>query len=150
VTPKILLAAVATIALATAGTGWAALGQPASSVSADQARLRGEVHATMREGFSVHEIAAADGRLVREFVSPAGMVFGVAWEGPTLPNLAELLGPYFVEFQRAAHASPRRRGPVVVRTERLVVESGGHLRAFHGRAYVPDLVPAAASASAVR
>ncbi len=32
-------------------------------------------------------------------------------------------------------------GPLIVRTDKLVFVSGGHMRSFHGYAYVPSLVP---------
>ncbi len=129
---------------------WAALGEPLDSVALDQQRLHGQLRSSVRDGYSVHEITAEDGTLVRQFASPAGMVFGVTWRGPFLPDLSQLLGPYFQEYQRAARPTVRRHGPTVVRTDRLVVETGGHVRALHGRAWVPGLMPAGVSAEAVR
>jgi hypothetical protein len=38
----------------------------------------------------------------------------------------------------------------LVRTEHLVVESGGHVRDFHGRAYLPDRMPATVTEAAVK
>jgi hypothetical protein len=144
-----LLAAVSMVFLG-ATTTWAVLGRPAASVAADQRRLRGDLRSSAGAGFSVHEISAADGSVVREYVSPAGDVFGVAWQGPTQPNLVELLGDYFPAFQEATRSARHRRGPVAVRTDRLVVETGGHMRAFHGRAYLPDRLPGVVSQTAVR
>ena len=63
---------------------WAVLGQGVASVASDQQRLKGQLRSAAAEGFSVHEITAADGSLVREYVSPAGEVFGVAWRGPAV------------------------------------------------------------------
>src|SRR5262249_57247801 len=126
---KTLLAALAIAGVAPATT-WAALGQPLSSVAADHKRLGGELRSTSASGYSVHEISAADGNVVREYVSPAGEVFGVAWEGPTLPNLPALLGDHFPAFQQATQSARHRPGPVAVRTDRLVVESGGPMPAF--------------------
>jgi len=93
------------------------------------------------QGYTLHEITRPDGTLVREFVSPAGIVFAVSWQGPSLPNLAQLLGKYFPQFQQAAHSGAHRRGPIVVRSGTLVVESSGHMRAFHGRAYLTSHWP---------
>jgi hypothetical protein len=119
-------------------------------VASDQQHLRGDLRSTAAEGFLVQEISAADGNVVREYVSPDGRVFGISWRGPTRPDLAPLLGDYFREFQRASRSAARRRGPLVVRTDRLVVEMGGHMRAFHGRAYVPDLLPVTLSPDVVQ
>lgn len=129
---------------------WAALGGPEQSVEADRARLAGQVKRTSFQGYTLHEITATGGRVVREYVSPAGTVFGVAWEGPTMPDLSQLLGSYYSQFQEAAAASHRRRGPLYVNTGSLVVSSGGHMRAFHGFAYVTDLIPASVSKDVIR
>jgi hypothetical protein len=46
--------------------------------------------------------------------------------------------------------SGHRRAPVGLRTGDLVVESGGHMRAFRGRAYLPGLVPRELAVAVVR
>ena len=129
---------------------WAALGQPADSVEADRNALQGQIRRSELRGFTLHEITRENGNVVREFVSPGGIVFAVSWEGPSLPNLAQLLGNYFPDFQQAARSRVRRRGPVVVRRGALVVDSGGHMRAFHGRAYLTSQMPDSLSQEVVR
>ncbi|HET6899475.1 MAG TPA: DUF2844 domain-containing protein [Vicinamibacteria bacterium] len=130
---------------------WAALGKPVSSVADDGKRLGGEVRTLgLAAGFAVHEISAADGTVVREYASPAGEVFGVSWRGMTRPNLADLLGDHYAAFRDAPRPPGRRRGPLVVRTDHLVVEMGGHMRDFHGRAYLPDRLPASVSSDSIR
>jgi hypothetical protein len=129
---------------------WAALGQPAESVESDGRALQGQIRRSELPGFTLHEITSGDGNVVREFVSPAGIVFAVSWEGPSLPNLPQLLGTYFPQFQQAARSGVRRRGPIVVRRGALVVESGGHMRAFHGRAYLTSQLPSNLSQEVVR
>jgi len=130
---------------------WAALGKTVSSVADDQKRLGGEVHTlSTAAGFAVHEISATDGTVVREYVSPAGEVFGVSWRGATRPNLVDLLGDHYAAFRDAPRPPGHRRGPLVVRTDHLVVEMGGHMRDFHGRAYLPDRLPVSVSSDAVR
>jgi hypothetical protein len=108
------------------------------------------VQESAREGHDVHQITAAGGTLVREFVAPSGLVFGVAWEGPNMPDLEALLGSHYAAFRQAVIASGRRRAAVVLRTGDLVVESGGHMRAFRGRAYLPELVPPELGPAVVR
>ena len=140
---------------------WAVLGEYENSVASDQKVMHGEVRAIARQGYSVQEIKSGERTVVREYVSPSGLVFGVAWHGPAMPNLQQLLGSYFTEFQQmrgtydadssqTARSSARRRGPIVVRTDKLVVESGGHMRSFHGRAFVPGLFPPNISAEVVQ
>jgi hypothetical protein len=133
-----------------AAPAWAALGEHVDSVARDTQRLRGEVQESAREGYGVQQITAAGGMVVREYVAPSGLVFGVTWEGSTVPDLEPLLGSHYAAFRQAASASGRRRGAVVMRTEDLVVESGGHMRAFRGRAYLPGLVPRGLDAEVVR
>ncbi len=73
-----------------------------------------------------------------------------AQSAASVPDLAQLLGPYFEELRVAARSPVRRRQPLIVRTRHLVFENGGQVRAFRGRAYLPDLVPASVSLAAVR
>ncbi len=146
---KTLLAATSMVLLVSPPI-WATLGQPVASIAGDLRRLGGEVRISSAAGFAVHEISASDGTIVREYASPAGDVFGVSWRGPTRPNLIELLGDHYPAFQQASRSPGRRRGPLVVRTEHLVVEMGGHMRDFHGRAYLPDRLPASVPPAAVR
>jgi Protein of unknown function (DUF2844) len=132
---------------------WGALGQTADSVKADRERMGGELRSQQFTGYTVHEISQPDGHLVREYVSPAGVVFGVVWAGPTMPDLSQLLGAYFDQLQKAVAATkdaPRRRGPLYVQTGALVVASGGHMRSFHGRAYLINLIPAGLTEAVLR
>jgi hypothetical protein len=130
---------------------WASLGDSVASVHSDSARMRGEVSTAAMEGYTIHLIDSPDGTQIREYVSPSGLVFGVAWQGPFMPNLSQLLGTYFAQFQQAAASSPaRRRRALAVHTGALVVESGGHMRGFHGRAYLTTLMPANLSPAVVQ
>jgi hypothetical protein len=129
---------------------WAVLGQPVSSVQADRAQMRGTSRAVAQRGYSIQTITAPYGEVVNEYVSPAGMVFGVSWKGPVMPNLSQLLGSYFSQLSQPSAARVRRHRSAVVQTSQVVIESAGHPRGFHGIAYVPSLVPANVSASVVQ
>lgn len=133
-----------------ASPAWAVLGEYQNSVAADRKVMRGVVQSVPHTGYTLHEIKGADGSVVKEFVSPDGVVFGLSWQAPTMPNLTQLLGSFFPDFQLASNRKRKHRGPLVVRTNRVVIESGGHLRAFYGRAYVPTLLPKGLSAEVVR
>jgi hypothetical protein len=127
-----------------AAPGWAVLGEYASSIDLDQAVLRCERRESTRPGYAVHELTSADGLVLREFVSPAGLVFGVAWQAPQMPNLQQVLGDRNMAELEHAIASRQRchtGAPLIVRTDKLVFVSGGHMRSFHGYAYVPGLLP---------
>jgi len=128
---------------------WAALGDSVQSIQAEQKRWGGQLTTRSAEGFTVHE-SKSESAAVRQFVSPSGVVFGVAWEGSTMPDLSQLLGPvYFARLRNALTAS-RRRGPLYVQDGSFFVESGGHMRAFHGRAYDISLIPPAVSKDVIQ
>ena len=112
--------------------------------------MAGQLRSATFDHYTVHEITTAGGMVVREYVSPTGMVFGVVWEGETMPDLPQLLGPYYSQFRDAVASIHRHRGPVYVQAGPLVVESGGHMRAFRGRAYLTNLIPAGLTKDVVR
>jgi hypothetical protein len=122
----------------------ASLGQDLASVQVDRARMKGSLHIVEAAGHTVHEIRVPGGTRVREYVSPAGVVFAITWQGPFRPDLQQLLGTYFDEFREAARAARTKhpgRAPLVIEKPELVVTLGGHMRAFFGRAYAPGLLP---------
>jgi hypothetical protein len=121
-------------------SGFAALGGDVSSVQADQAQMKAQRRVTQTNAYAVHEMQAETGTMVREFVSPQGKVFGVSWQGPARPNLQQLLGPYYEEYNQNA-PTRRSHGPVTIQTPNMVIQFGGHQRALTGRAFVPGMVP---------
>ena len=125
-----------------AAPAWAVLGEPESSVSADGQFLRGQIRDEVHEGYRLHQITDPSGAVVREYVSPAGKVFGISWQGPFVPNMQQLLGSYFTYLQQYAQAQTGRHGgPLIIQKNDFVFTSGGHMRWYHGRAYVPSLLP---------
>jgi hypothetical protein len=141
---RVLLAA---LLLALPLPAMAVLGDNAASVLTDQTRMKGTLRSVDNGTYVMHEITSGAGTVVREFVSPVGVVFGVAWEGQFPPDLQQLLGPYYQQAQRAEQAGtqeqqPRRsRAPVVIESPGLVLYETRHMRSFHGQAYIPQLVP---------
>ena len=145
----VALAGIATLAMIVSQSAIAALGGDAATVTADQVHINGKLVVSQTQKYTVHEIQAPSGTVVREFASPAGTVFGVAWSGPTMPDLRQVLGPYFDQYIGAA-AQRNRRGPVLIEQPGLVVQSGGHMRAFVGKAYVPEAVPQGVAIDEIR
>lgn len=141
-----LLIALATLAsLMLPFSASASLGGNIASVKADHAVLKGTLKSTTQANYSVQQIRTPNGVVVREYASPSGNIFGVSWQGPTRPNLRQILGPYFAEFTKAVSPKMRFRlirGPVRIQTNGLVVEMGGHMRWYVGRAYVQQMIPA--------
>ena len=140
---------------------WATLGDNSGSVLTDQARMKGTLRSVDNRTYVLHEITMESGAKVREYVSPAGAVFGVAWEGQFPPDFKQLLGPYYEQVQQALaqqgsaqqsgdQPTRRRRGPVTIETPSIVFLQSGHMRSFHGQAYIPQLVPQGVQASDIR
>ena len=153
--------AVAALTLLLPLCSWATLGDNAGSVLNDQAHMKGTLRSVDNRTYVLHEITMPSGAKVREYVSPAGAVFGVAWEGQFPPDFKQLFGPYYEQVQQAmaqqANAQQsgdqptrRRRGPVVIETPGIVFLQSGHMRSFHGQAYIPQLVPQGIQASDIR
>lgn len=121
----------------------AALGGPESGVTDDASALKGSIKSTERANYRVHEIQMPSGTVLREFADTGGTVFAVAWSGPTIPNLRQALGHYFDAFVTVAqskHAGGRTH--LEIRQTDWVMQSTGHMRAFQGRAYLPQALPA--------
>ena len=128
----------------------AALGAIEASVFADQAQSSATLRTVYASAYTMHELQVPAGATVREYVSPSGVVFAIAWQGPTMPDLRQLLGTRFAEYVDAVAAARKARGPVSIQLPDLVVQSGGHMRAFSGRAYLPAAMPAGITAEDVR
>ncbi len=134
-----------------AAPAWAVLGETESSVSADRQFLRGQIRAEVHQGYRLHQITDANGAVVREYVSTAGKVFGISWQGPFVPNMQQLLGSYFTYLQQHAQAQTGRHGgPLIIQKDNFVFTNGGHMRWYRGHAYVPSLLPANLSPEVVQ
>jgi hypothetical protein len=130
------------VALSVAAPAFAALGADATSVQSDLVRMKGTLRMTSTAGYTVHEITTPAGTVVREYVSPSDKVFAVSWRGPLRPDLRQMLGSYFGQFQQAASTPhPGGHRHLAIEQPGLVVQSSGHMRAFVGRAWAPDLLP---------
>jgi hypothetical protein len=139
------------ILLLACAPAWAALGQPEASIGADGQFLHGQIHQELHEGFRVQRISDPSGTQIREYVSPGGLVFGVSWQGPFVPSMQQLLGNYFPYLQQfAKERTERRGGPSVIQKEDFVFTSGGHMRSYRGRAFLPGLLPPGLTAEVVQ
>lgn len=122
----------------------AALGGDVTSVQQDKAQMKGTLKTTQAAAYTVHEITAPGNTVIKEYVSPAGKVFAIVWHGQFVPNMQQLLGSYYKQFSDAAAAKReshlRQRGLNVQQSD-LVIQNGGHPRAYFGKAYVPSMFP---------
>jgi hypothetical protein len=131
----------------------AALGGDVSSVQEDKAQMKGTLKTTENEAYTIHEITAPGNTVVKEYVSPAGKVFAIAWHGQFIPNMQQLLGTYFDQYAQAAkeqRESHPGRHPLNIQQPGLVFQNGGHMRSYVGRAYVPDMVPQGVNVDALQ
>ena len=135
-------------------SAFAALGGSATTVDADRVHMQGALMRIVQTGpFALHEIRSSSGTMIREYVSSSGTVFAVAWDGPWLPDLRQVLGEHFDRYQaamRARQSARTGRGAVAINDGGLVVQMSGHPRAFTGRAYVPALMPAGVQPESLR
>lgn len=141
------------IALGSPPSVRASLGGDFASVQSDVAKMQATLRTTSASAYTMHQIQAPTGVTVNEYVSPAGQVFAVTWQGPSHPDLRQLFGSYFdqftqaVEAQRAGH---RGHGPLMIQQSGLVVQISGHPRSFQGKAYLPQMLPAGVRAEDIR
>ena len=132
---------------------FAALGGTTDSVRADQAQMKASLTIERNNAYTLHEMKTPGGTLVREYVSPSGVVFGLSWQGPFVPDMHQLLGEYFERYsesakrQRESHVGRR---PLNLQEPGLIVQTAGHMRAYSGRAFDPDLLPAGVVSDDIR
>lgn len=134
---------LAAFLLAAVGPAEAALGESVESVDSDQTTLAAKrVSKTVHNGYTVRELGS-DSVTLREYVSPAGLIFAIAWNGLIHPDLTPLLGAYAGEYGTALRHARREPGTRHrrIETDQVVVEKWGHMRNLQGRAYVPALIP---------
>jgi len=110
--------------------------------------------ASAASSYTVRATTLGNGTVVREYLASDGTVFGIAWRGPQMPDLSDLLGTYAPQYLAALQAARAARGgghgPVVVEQSSLVVHSGGHMGALTGEAWLPQALPAGVSGSDIQ
>ncbi len=133
---------------------FAELGGDVKSVERDRAKMKAAITVKPTERYTIHEMTATSGSTVREYATPDGKIFAVAWHGPFHPDYQQLLGPYFAQLQQAtaqaAQQHRARRAPVMIEARGFVFQSFGHFRALAGRAYLTQAVPSGVSVEEIR
>jgi hypothetical protein len=95
----------------------------------------------------VETYSDASGTEYKAYIAASsGQIFAYTWQGPTPPNLDALLGRYAAAWRSGAAAlhAAGRDGLHAARvdTPTVVVETGGHMRSYVGRAWLPAALPA--------
>lgn len=119
----------------------AALGGSADSVESDRVSMKALTRPAAAGTLQKQELQLPTGTIVREYTNASGVVYAVSWHGPSMPNLRQVLGNYFVHYQTAAKAPLVRHRVVHLDSPDIVIESSGRMRAFVGRAWLPALLP---------
>ncbi|HAT30778.1 MAG TPA: hypothetical protein DCW29_07985 [Janthinobacterium sp.] len=133
------------------GAAHAALGGAPSDFGVAKTGLKARVLAAASGAYKVSDSVLANGTTVREYIKGDGQVFAVSWKGPFLPDLRTLLGEHFTTLTTAAAQTPKAgHSQLVVTRPQVVIESGGHMRAFVGRAWIPTDFPPGFSAADIQ
>jgi hypothetical protein len=125
----------------------AALGGSSDSVESDRVVMKGLTRPVPTGALQKQELQLPSGTVVTEYLNGNGKVYAVSWQGPSLPNLRQVLGNYFTNYQVAAQQPVVRHRLVRLNSPDIVIESSGKMRAFMGRAWVPALLPSGVSAA---
>jgi Protein of unknown function (DUF2844) len=137
---KVWLAAGAASALLVGAVdARATLGADGASVAANEHNLGAVRQVAKVAAGERHDLQLPNGVQVHEYLSPSGAVYAVTWSGPRVPDLRELLGPYFAQLE--GRRSNGAHNQMTLSGADLEVRSVGHGRSFSGRAWVPSLVP---------
>lgn len=101
----------------------------------------------MNGALQMRTLTDAGNTTINEYAASDGRIVAYTWQGPTMPDLNALLGKYLNSYRAAAddpsdtangngnlHASRRVRPDVIV-------ESGGPMRSYTGRAWLPGALP---------
>ncbi|MFC0402333.1 DUF2844 domain-containing protein [Paraburkholderia rhizosphaerae] len=84
------------------------------------------------------------GTTIREYATGDGLIFAYTWQGPTMPNLDRLLGEYKASYRAKATALLATAGSLHasrVAQPDVIVDSGGQMRSYVGRAWLPAVIP---------
>jgi hypothetical protein len=145
-----LIAVLAWLGLA--APSFAALGGVSASIEADRAHLAARSSAVVTAAYTVHTMTLPNGGTVKEFERSDGVVFAIAWRGPSRPDLRQLLGSRFDVLQTdvTVRNGRRLRTPLADERSDFVLRSAGHSGAFVGSAYLPQMAPADFSLSTLQ
>jgi hypothetical protein len=135
-----------------AAPSFATLGGASATVERDRAHLAARSSAIVNAAYTVHVMTLPNGGTVKEFERSDGVVFAIAWRGPSRPDLRQLLGSRFEVMQSdvVVRSGRRLRAPLADERSDFVLHSAGHSGAFVGSAYLPQMAPSDFSISALK
>ncbi|MPW21800.1 DUF2844 domain-containing protein [Paraburkholderia sp. CNPSo 3157] len=144
----IVLAAGVTALLA--GPAHAELGGTMSAPRADDGSTQRVLPGSTVQ---IRSTVDAGGTTINEYATSDGHVFAYTWQGPTMPDLTRMLGRYADRYRAKAAAQLNEFSHLhASRVEQpdVIVESGGQMRSYVGRAWLPAALPAGISLADLR
>lgn len=114
--------------------------QANSTGAASQALLNGALR--------LRTLTDAGNTTINEYATNTGRIIAYKWQGPTMPDLRALLGKYADSYRTGAAASAPNGNLHASRVARpdVIVESGGPMRGYAGRAWLPAALPSGVTA----
>jgi hypothetical protein len=142
-------ALVLLILISRCACSYAALGSVPSDFGVQQTGVKARSLAAAGGTYHINESTLDSGTVVREYVAAStGTVFAVSWSGPLMPDLRTLLGASFTTLTTEAAKKPKAgHSQLYIAGQDLVIVSGGHMRAYTGRAWITSQLPAGVSAA---
>jgi hypothetical protein len=121
----------------------AGLGEGVATVARDHAALNGRaLTTTPMQAYDRHDLTTSSGTRIRQYVSRAGTVFAVSFEGPVVPDLKVLLGTRYGDYVVATASRRINHKVLTIDSPNLAMQVVKLPRGFSARAFAPDLVPA--------
>jgi hypothetical protein len=147
--PRFTSAFVAsTTALAMLCASAAAHAQLGGTMPAQADSTASAPHTLLNGALRVRTLTDAGNTTINEYATSTGQIVAYAWQGPTMPDLRALLGKYMDSYRTGVAASTADGNLHVSRVARpdVIVESGGPMRGYVGRAWLPAALPAGVTA----
>jgi hypothetical protein len=94
------------------------------------------------QAYDRHDLTTSSGTRIRQYVSRAGTVFAVSFEGPVVPDLKVLLGTRYGDYVVATASRRINHKVLTIDSPNLAMQVVKLPRGFSARAFAPDLVPA--------
>ena len=127
---------------------FATLGQSTNSIAIDAAQLGIETADLQTfkteskpaiESYSVYQMTTLSGIEIKQFVSN-DKVFAIVWQGESTPNLTQLLGKYFHDYESA---TPKYKSQTLqsIEEQDFIAYFGNARGRYYGKALIPSLMP---------
>jgi hypothetical protein len=113
------------------------------TTAASQPAASGAQQTLMNGAVRLRTLTDPGGTTINEYATSTGRIVAYTWEGPTMPDLRALLGGYNASYHAGAaavSADGNLHASRIVRPD-VIVESGGPMRGYVGRAWLPAALP---------